>query len=126
VSSHADFGRYLKDQRELKGLSRDDVSKATRIPPTLVAALEDGHAERLPEHVFVINYIKSYAQVVGLSADEVITRYFLIPGTMQPTEKSPVAREAERRKNAWLGMAAFLLALALAGGALWWWTATAR
>ena len=66
----ADFGRYLKQQRELRGLSVDDVVKATRIPPTLVGALETGHGERFPERVFVVNYIKSYARVVGLSPDD--------------------------------------------------------
>ena len=127
MSSHADFGRYLTSQRELRGLSRDAVAKATRIPPTLVAALEDGQAERLPEHVFVLNYIKSYAQVVGLSADEAINRYHEIPGTIQPTEKSPVAREAERRKSAWVGLTVFLVALGLAAAAAaWWFWAAAR
>ncbi len=44
---HVEFGKYLSQQRELRGLSRDDVARETKIPPTLIAALEAGQVERL-------------------------------------------------------------------------------
>lgn len=122
-NSFTDFGRFLRSQRELRGLSRDDIAKATRIPPTLVAALEDGQADRLPERVFVLNYVKSYAQVVGLSADDVVNRFHEIPGTLAPTETSPLALEAARRKSAWVVVAVLLVVAALAAAVLYWWTA---
>jgi cytoskeletal protein RodZ len=118
----ADFGRYLTQQRTLRGLSRDDVAKATRIPPTLVAALEDGVPERLPERVFVLNYVRSYAAAVGLSPDEAVNRFHEIPGTLAPTEQSPVLLEAQRRKKAWVMMAVMGAVIALAFLALYVWT----
>jgi cytoskeletal protein RodZ len=118
----ADFGRYLTEQRSLKGMSRDDIAKATRIPPTLVAALEDGMAERLPERVFVLNYVKSYALAVGLPPDEVINRFYEIPGTIAPTEQSPVTLEAARRKRAWIMMAVMAGVIVVAFLALYVWT----
>lgn len=118
----ADFGRYLSQQRTSKGMSRDDIAKATRIPPTLVAALEDGLAERLPERVFVLNYVKSYALAVGLSPDEVINKFYEIPGTLAPTEQSPVSLEAARRKRAWTMMAVMAAVIVLAFLALYVWT----
>ena len=103
-------------------MSRDEVAKATRIPPTLIAALEDGQAERLPERVFVVNYIRSYATVVGLSADEVLVRFHEIPGTLAPPEKSPVVLEAARRKRAvTIAIVVAVIAL-LAVLGIWWWT----
>jgi cytoskeletal protein RodZ len=118
----ADFGRYLTQQRTLRGLSRDDVAKATRIPPTLVAALEDGVPERLPERVFVLNYVRSYATAVGLSPDEAVNRFHEIPGTLAPTEQSPVMLEEKRRKKAWTMMAVMAAIIALAFLALYVWT----
>jgi cytoskeletal protein RodZ len=118
----ADFGRYLTQQRTLRGLSRDDVAKATRIPPTLVAALEDGVPERLPERVFVLNYVRSYAAAVGLSPDEAVNRFHEIPGTLAPTEQSPVLLEQQRRKKAWVMMAVMGAVIALAFLALYVWT----
>jgi cytoskeletal protein RodZ len=122
VSTFADFGRYLSQQRELRGLSREDIAKATRIPPTLVAALEDGVADRLPERVFVVNYVRSYATAVGLSPDEAVNRFHEIPGTLAPTEASPVILEAARRKRAFVVLGVLALVFAVAGLLLWLWT----
>ena len=121
-TTFADFGRYLSQQRSLRGLTRDDVAKATRIPPTLVAALEDGLAERLPERVFVLNYVRAYAAAVGLSVDEAVNRFHEIPGTLAPTEQSPVLLEAARRKRAWVVLAVLMVVTAIAFGALYLWT----
>jgi cytoskeletal protein RodZ len=122
VSDFSDFGRFLSQQRELRGLSRDEVAKATRIPPTLIAALEDGQSERLPERVFVVNYIRSYATTVGLEPDEVLNRFHEIPGTLPPTEQSPKVLEQARRKSALFVAMVVGAVVVLAMIALWWWT----
>ena len=115
MSDHVAFGRFLSQQRELRGLSRDAVAQATRIPPTLIAALEDGQAERLPERIFVLNYIKSYAQVVGLSLDEAVTRYEEIEGVQAAPEESPQTLESRRRRRAWRNLVVLLVIAAIGG-----------
>lgn len=120
--SFVDFGNFLKQQRELRGMSRDDVARSTRIPPTLVAALEDGQNDRFPELVFVLNHLKAYATALGLSQDEVLNRFHEIPGTMAPTEQSPVALEAARRKSAWGVVLVLGIVLVVGFMVLWWWT----
>lgn len=117
-----ELGNFLKQQRELRGLSRDDVARSTRIPPTLVAALEDGQNDRFPELVFMVNHLKAYAQALGLSPEEVLNRFHEIPGTLQPTEQSPVALEAARRKSAWVVVLVMSGLALLAFAVLWWWT----
>jgi len=100
MADYAGFGRYLKQQRELRGLSIEAVAQSTKIPPTLIGALEEGHAERLPERVFMLNYIRSYAAAVGLSADEAVARYDEIPGAPRAAEFDPPALEKARRERA--------------------------
>ena len=108
---HVEFGKYLSQQRELRGLSRDDVARETKIPPTLIAALEAGQVERLPSRVFVVNYIKTYAHVIGLAPEEAVLRYEevnkAVPGP------SPVQLERERRKRAYVGLTVLVVALLL-------------
>lgn len=70
-----EFGRYLGQQRELRGLTREDMSQSTKIPPSLLEALELGQVERLPERVFVINFVRSYANVLGLEEEETLLRF---------------------------------------------------
>jgi cytoskeletal protein RodZ len=109
---HVEFGKYLSQQRELRGLSRDEVSQVTKISPSLIAALEEGQMERLPSRVFVVNYIRAYATVIGLAPEEAILRYEEVDKAKP--EPSPVVLERERRRRAWLALAV-LLVVALVG-----------
>jgi cytoskeletal protein RodZ len=104
---HVEFGKYLSQQRELRGLSRDEVSRVTKISPSLIAALEEGQVERLPARVFVVNYIRSYASVIGLAPEEAILRYDEVDKATP--EPSPVVLERERRRRAWLALAVLLV-----------------
>jgi cytoskeletal protein RodZ len=115
VSDYAEFGRFLSQQRELRGLSRDDVARSTKIPATLVAALEDGQTDRLPERVFLQNLIRAYAQVIGLSADDAINRWHEIPGVAKEPETLPVVLEQRRKSRAWKTL--LLVTVAAAVGA---------
>ena len=113
MSTHSDFGRFLSQQRELRGMTRAQVAVATKISPALVEAMEEGTPEKLPERVFVLNFIRSYAQVVGLSVDDAINRWHEIPGMTPETEATPQMLEAARRKRA-LVVVAVLAALSVA------------
>ncbi|RKH84584.1 helix-turn-helix domain-containing protein [Corallococcus sp. AB045] len=111
---HVDFGKYLSQQRELRGLSREDVSRETKIPPSLVAALEAGQVERLPERVFVLNYIRAYAQVIGLSPEEAALRYEEVDRAVPAP--SPAQLEKARRKRAYVILSVLLAVLLLGAG----------
>lgn len=68
-------GTTLRRQREQKRMGIAEVSRVTRIPVTTLEAIEQDHFDDLPGEVFVKGFLKSYAQTVGLSADEIVARY---------------------------------------------------
>jgi cytoskeletal protein RodZ len=113
---YADFGRYLSQQRELRGVSREDVAKLTRIPLNLLVALEMGQVERLPGRIFVLNYIRAYARAIGLEAEEAVLRFEEIErGAGAPVPEAPAAASRGRKTRARLllaGGVAVLLAAA--------------
>lgn len=113
------FGRWLRLQRELRGVSRDEVVQKTKISPTLVEALEEGQAERLPERIFLLNYLRSYAAAVGLSPDDTVGRFEEIPEAPKAEAFDPAALEQDRRTRAsstmWLTIAAAVLVAAALG-----------
>lgn len=119
---HLEFGRYLAQQRELRGMTRDDVAAQTRIPAALLHALESGQAERLPEKIFVLNYIRAYAQTIGLSPEEAVLRYEEIGGGSGP-HATPAELEKQRRGHAFKVLALVLIGLALLVGAFVWFNA---
>jgi len=69
------FGRWLARERELRGLGRDEVARATRLAPGVVEALEGGDRQRLPPRAYAVGTLRSYAAAVGLDADEVVLRW---------------------------------------------------
>lgn len=68
-------GQYLREQREAKGMSLEEVARATRVPMSSVERLEADQFDELPGEVFVRGFLKSYARAVGLDLDEVLARY---------------------------------------------------
>ena len=113
VPDYLHFGRYLQQQRELRGLSLDEVARQTKIPPTLIGALEAGQSERFPERIFVLNYIRSYAGAVGLSPDDAVNRFHEIPESPKAEHFDPQALEVDRRARASTAMWATIAGVAV-------------
>jgi cytoskeletal protein RodZ len=68
-------GNHLREQREAKGMSIEEVARATRVPMSSVERLESDQFDELPGEVFVRGFMKSYARAVGLDPDDVLARY---------------------------------------------------
>jgi cytoskeletal protein RodZ len=68
-------GSYLRRHREAKRMSVEEVSRATRVPTASVERIEADQFDELPGEVFVRGFLRSYAQAVGLSSDDVLARY---------------------------------------------------
>lgn len=69
------FGRWLKQERELRDMQREEIAAATKLAPAVVEALESGEEGRMPPRAYVVGYLRAYAAAVGLDADEVVLRW---------------------------------------------------
>jgi cytoskeletal protein RodZ len=69
------IGTWLRHEREVRGVSLEEVADATRIPVQSLASIEDGRFDELPGEVFVKGFLRSYARAVGLRGDDVLARY---------------------------------------------------
>ncbi len=69
------MGTYLRRTGEARSMSVGEVSRATRIPVAAIGRIEANHFDDLPGEVFARGFLKAYATVVGLSADDVLARY---------------------------------------------------
>ena len=66
------IGTYLKKQREMRSISLEDISKATKINLKSLKALETDDFGFLPGQVFAKGFVRSYARVIGLDVDEAL------------------------------------------------------
>jgi cytoskeletal protein RodZ len=68
------FGSFLRKQREARGITLAELSRATKIKEQNLQLLEDAALESLPARVFVVGYIGAYARAVGADEREAIAR----------------------------------------------------
>src|SRR3989344_231387 len=65
-------GQKLRDERIRRGLSIDDVAKATKIRSSFLLAIEKGDYSKLPSSAYVQGFVRNYAEYLGLSKREVL------------------------------------------------------
>lgn len=70
-----ELGTILKETREARGLSLEDVAKITRIRPRFLEALEEERYDVLPTPVHVRGFLRNYALFLNLDPDPLIARY---------------------------------------------------
>jgi transcriptional regulator with XRE-family HTH domain len=71
------FGEHLKREREMRGVSLEEVSAATRISTRFLEAIENEKWDQLPGGVFNRGFIRSIARFLGLDEDGLVAEYAL-------------------------------------------------
>ncbi len=112
------FGEYLKNLREERGKSLEEISESTKIAITNLDFLEKDRYELLPPRVFVKGFIRSYVEELGLNPEEVLRQFdrFSKVGEVPnyEGEEHPVFQK-ERNTLSFIGSPAFTVALTSAG-----------
>ena len=67
------IGAYLTRQRELRGISLDELEAATRIPRRSLERLEGGCFDQTADG-FARGFVRTVSIALGLDADESVTR----------------------------------------------------
>jgi hypothetical protein len=65
----------LRRERELLGISLQDIAQATKISSRMLRDLEDERFDQLPGGVFTKGFVRAYARCVGISEDYAIELY---------------------------------------------------
>lgn len=105
----AAVGALLRELRVKRGLSLDELSRATRVARPYLEALENDAFTSLPAPVFTRGFIRAYCQAVGVAADDALARYDgrevregvaappprgAVAASTSPTESDPRTRSA--------------------------------
>jgi len=64
------LGTRLRQVRQERSLSLDQVSAKTMIQPRLLNAIEEGRLEQLPEPVYTRGFIRRFAEALDLDGEE--------------------------------------------------------
>lgn len=91
------IGQTLKEAREKKGLTLDDLQQTTKIQKRYLIAIEAENFDALPGDFYVRAFIQQYAKVVDLDGDELLAQLEEKTGIKTET---PVAHETTTRTEA--------------------------
>lgn len=121
----ARFGEHLRREREMRGVSLQEIAGATRISTRFLDALEREAWDRLPGGVFNRGFVRTVARFLGLEEESLLAEYSLAKGeeaVPPPVLSEPrVQPPAAKRNVPWPALAAIPVVLALAAGGWWGW-----
>jgi len=66
------FGEYLRREREMRGVSLEEISAATRISIRFLQAIENEELAKLPGGIFTRSFVRTYARYLGLDEERVL------------------------------------------------------
>lgn len=123
MTSMTELGALLQKERELRGLSREDVSRSIKVAIRTLKALESGELEELPHLVYTKGFVKSYARIVKLNPEELgaAVDAIYLEAYGEPEDPEPVynARNVQSSSPSWLWIVLIVLLLGLSAGGGW-------
>ncbi|MEH7882697.1 RodZ domain-containing protein [Bacillus sp. JJ1609] len=93
-----ELGNILKEAREAKGLSLDELQSITKIQKRYLIGIEDGNYSMMPGKFYVRAFIKQYAEAVGIDPDPLFEQYKNeIPNTYHEELPEQLSRVQSRK-----------------------------
>lgn len=109
------FGERLKREREMREVTLEELTKATRISGRFLLALENETWDKLPGGVFGRGFVRTIARYLGLDEESLLSEYDLARSdkstseTAKPEERIPTPPK-------WIPVLAVLAIVLLAAG----------
>jgi cytoskeleton protein RodZ len=113
--ARGNFGERLKREREMREVSLEELTKATRISTRFLLALENEDWEKLPGGVFGHGFVRTIARYLGLDEESLLGEYDMAHGGQALAEP---ARPEERIPSPprWVPVAGVILVLLIVIG----------
>lgn len=75
-----EIGHILREARENRGLTLEEVQAKIRINARYLAAFETGQYDALPTPVHARGFLRNYARFLGLDPQPLLDRYLTVQG----------------------------------------------
>jgi cytoskeleton protein RodZ len=69
------FGENLRREREMRGVTLQEISAATKISVRFLKSIENEEFSRLPGGIFSRSFVRAYARYLGLDEDPLLEEY---------------------------------------------------
>jgi cytoskeleton protein RodZ len=93
------FGEKLKQEREKRQMTLEQISVSTKIGTRMLQALEEDKFNQLPGGIFNKGFVRAYSRCLGLDEDQTVAEYLQASGDAPPVSTEIAARENGAREN---------------------------
>jgi len=97
-----EIGTKLREAREKRNLSIQDVSVATKINLKTIQAMEEGDTDNLPAKPFLRGFVQTYSRYLDLNVDEIMKQFMETHGSTKPrpltTEEAAQVEQANHEE----------------------------
>ncbi len=69
------FGERLQREREMRGITLEEIAEATKIGTRSLRALEEQDFDKLPGGIFNKGFVRAYARYLGLDEEQAVADY---------------------------------------------------
>lgn len=116
-----EIGNSLKEAREARKLSLEEVEEETKIRRKYLQALENEQYDVLPGHVYAKAFLKNYARFLNLNVEEIIKTFNQFSANETPPEEDNINTNQHRprlkqtpKPRYWLYLATIVVLLGVA------------
>ncbi len=120
------FGERMQREREMRGITLEEISESTKITSRCLQALEEEEFDKLPGGIFNKGFVRAYAHYLGIDEDQAVADFVVASGgeKEQPLPDPPEPRavtlgqRAEGHPN-WRAIALLVVLLVTVVAVLW-------
>jgi cytoskeleton protein RodZ len=119
------FGERLRREREMRGVSLEEISDSTKIGTRSLKAIEDNEFDKLPGGIFNKGFVRAYSKFLGLDEDETVADFDAAWKEYQVARGQPIEPVIELEpapeppKTPWFAIASVIVLLAAIFGLGW-------
>ena len=99
MSSAVSVGKRLREAREKKSLTIEQVQKQTKIHSTVLIGLEEGRPNDTLTDTYIRSFLKKYAQFLGVNSVELLKEYFPAHTENVPKPNIPVQESVSSEES---------------------------
>ena len=116
------FGERLQREREMRGITLEEIADSTKIGTRSLRALEQEDFDKLPGGIFNKGFVRAYARYLGIDEEQAVVDFLAAAGEPEQPLPSPSPREklAGAGSGGWSWAAVLALVTLAAGGFAAW------
>jgi cytoskeleton protein RodZ len=89
------FGERLQREREMRGITLEEIAEATKIGTRSLRALEAEEFDKLPGGVFNKGFVRSYSRYLGIDEEQAVADYLTAFAEAQAAAREQAAKREQ-------------------------------